>query len=79
MLAEEDDGQDPTFDYGNVDVAKLAGFLLQVRADLIGKIQPRLTREQRFAAACEQHPEIFKAARDAKRAALAMGARLERA
>jgi hypothetical protein len=79
ILAEEDTGDDPTFDYGNVDLQKLAELALKIQAELIGKAQPRLTREQRFAAACEAHPEIFKAARDAKRAALAMGARLERA
>jgi hypothetical protein len=68
LLEADDDGQDPVFDPENVDVEKLAGFLLNVRSELIGKTQPGLTREAAFAAACEAHPEIFKAARDARRA-----------
>jgi hypothetical protein len=73
LLAEEDDGEDPTFDHEIVDVEKLADFALECRAVAIGKIQPGLTREQAMAAAVDEKPELFQIARDAKRAKLADG------
>jgi hypothetical protein len=73
ILAEEDDGQDPVFDRENVDVGKLADFLLEVRAELIGKAQPRLTRSQAMAAAIDERPDLFKIAREEKRANLVKG------
>ena len=73
ILAEEDDGQDPTFDHENVDVGKLADFLLEVRAELIGKAQPLLTRAQSMAEAIDEKPELFRAARAAKRADMNKG------
>jgi hypothetical protein len=72
-LGEGDDAAAPTFKAENVDVEKLASFLLEVRSELISKTQPGLSREAAFAAACEAHPEIFKAARAARRAQLVAG------
>jgi hypothetical protein len=73
LLAEDDDGQDLAFDHEKVDVAKLADFLLEVRAELISKAQPLLSREKAYEKAVEQHPDVFRVSREAKRAALAMG------
>jgi hypothetical protein len=73
-ILEEDVGdEDPTFDHEKVDVAKLADFLLECRAIAIGKAQPSLTREQTMAAAIDEKPELFKLAREAKRADLNTG------
>jgi hypothetical protein len=67
LLEDSDAGEDPTFEH----VGKLADILLESVA--IGKIQPGLTREQAMAAAIDERPEIFKIAREAKRADLNKG------
>jgi hypothetical protein len=73
ILAEEDAGEDPTFDHENVDVGKLADFALECRAAAIRKAQPHLTPSQAFAAACDAKPELFKVVREARRAKLVSG------
>jgi hypothetical protein len=67
ILAEDVGGEDPAFPHEKVDIGKLADFLLEVRAELIGKAQPRLTREQTMAAAIDERPDLFKLSRESLR------------
>jgi hypothetical protein len=73
ILAEEDSGDDPTFDHERVDVGKLASFALECSAAALQKAHPSLNNQAAFAAACDAKPELFKIVREARRADLVKG------
>jgi hypothetical protein len=77
LLEDEDDGVDPSFEESTIvnpeiAVGKLADFMLEVRAEQIGKAR-RLSKEKATTAAIDERPDFFKLSRGAKRAGLARG------
>src|SRR5579863_92575 len=66
LLHKRDEGTE--MDYANIDRADLALLALEGAGEAIRKREPELTKEQAFAKACAQNPEIFKIERQASRA-----------